>query len=464
MTNRTIQIKKRNGDSWDNLYPITLSDNVFNQNGKSVSSQLEGVTRNYKEKKARFCLVDDDGRSEVYSVLRPLLNNLGVKGTLAIHPAYIGNEGRLTKTQILELKNEGWEIISHSNTHTHLTELTDSQIHEQLSQSKQALKNMGIETNAIAYPNGDYNSRVVEIVKQYYDLGLTVGNIANDLPLNTYAINRIGVGAWGLSSWTLIKDRIDQTIERGTLGVIMTHVGDNDQSDNNLITETIQYIKSLGYTIETLSNAYEKTKNILDYGVFTDEEDNNKFSIAYDGTLGYDQLRVLTKPANTFNGSSKPRDFKNGYITYNFVTNKNANGLPENVGGMLITNRLAGDTNSHFQIYKIHNSNRVYINKATSIDSWGEFRILGNTFLDDRPNKLDLNSPFSEYPIGTTKATVSNANAGAVSPTGTGGTIITEKPSTTVDYGFQLFHPTRSNAVYKRHPTSNTNWSPFTEL
>src|SRR5690606_26721418 len=40
MANRNIQMKKRNGDTWDNLYPITLDTNVFNEIGISVSERL----------------------------------------------------------------------------------------------------------------------------------------------------------------------------------------------------------------------------------------------------------------------------------------------------------------------------------------------------------------------------------------------------------------------------------------
>lgn len=44
MKNRNIQMKKRNdsGD-WDNLFPVTLSTNVFNNTGKSVSSQIAQI-------------------------------------------------------------------------------------------------------------------------------------------------------------------------------------------------------------------------------------------------------------------------------------------------------------------------------------------------------------------------------------------------------------------------------------
>lgn len=41
MANRNIQMKKRNDSGgWDNLFPVTLDTNVFDENGKSVSLQL----------------------------------------------------------------------------------------------------------------------------------------------------------------------------------------------------------------------------------------------------------------------------------------------------------------------------------------------------------------------------------------------------------------------------------------
>lgn len=40
MANRNIQMKKRNGTAWDNLYPITLDTNVFDKDGKSIKDQL----------------------------------------------------------------------------------------------------------------------------------------------------------------------------------------------------------------------------------------------------------------------------------------------------------------------------------------------------------------------------------------------------------------------------------------
>lgn len=40
MSNKNIQMKNKNGSNWDNLYPITLTDNVFDKDGESLPTQL----------------------------------------------------------------------------------------------------------------------------------------------------------------------------------------------------------------------------------------------------------------------------------------------------------------------------------------------------------------------------------------------------------------------------------------
>lgn len=40
MANKNIQMKKRNGQSWDNMFPVTLDSNVFDENGNSVKDEL----------------------------------------------------------------------------------------------------------------------------------------------------------------------------------------------------------------------------------------------------------------------------------------------------------------------------------------------------------------------------------------------------------------------------------------
>ena len=41
MINKNIQMKKREGDDWDNLFPVTLTENVYDKIGNSVDSEIE---------------------------------------------------------------------------------------------------------------------------------------------------------------------------------------------------------------------------------------------------------------------------------------------------------------------------------------------------------------------------------------------------------------------------------------
>lgn len=43
MVNRNIQMKKREGNDWDNLYPISLTENIYTKNGTSLDNEIENI-------------------------------------------------------------------------------------------------------------------------------------------------------------------------------------------------------------------------------------------------------------------------------------------------------------------------------------------------------------------------------------------------------------------------------------
>lgn len=58
LANRNIQMKKKNdSDSWDNLYPVTLSDNVFDNEGNPVS---QTITETQEEVNNIYRTFDED--------------------------------------------------------------------------------------------------------------------------------------------------------------------------------------------------------------------------------------------------------------------------------------------------------------------------------------------------------------------------------------------------------------------
>lgn len=105
------------------------------------------------------------------------------------------NRPFLTKDGIVSLAKSGWEIGSHTNTHSNLVSLSQSDMNSEIIQSKKMLEKI-LETDIryFAYPRGKYNEHVLKTVKKAgYSLGLTMdeGIISKDT--NPLLIPRIGV-------------------------------------------------------------------------------------------------------------------------------------------------------------------------------------------------------------------------------------------------------------------------------
>ena len=102
-----------------------------------------------------FKIVFDDGYESVFYIALPLMEKYGFTGTVFPVGNYIGkmndwdvnfggiNKARhLSKYQIVELSNNGWEIGSHGLTHTAFTSLSRNKLDAELQQSKLILEDI----------------------------------------------------------------------------------------------------------------------------------------------------------------------------------------------------------------------------------------------------------------------------------------------------------------------------------
>lgn len=123
----------------------------------------------------------DDAFLSVFEHGRPVLAELGVPGTLYVptnfpgsgvpfplpEAAWIGSEHEaelavMSWDQVRQLRDEGWEIGSHTCSHPWLTEISEAQLGEELVRSKASCEEQLREpTRSIAYPYGDHDERVV---------------------------------------------------------------------------------------------------------------------------------------------------------------------------------------------------------------------------------------------------------------------------------------------------------------
>jgi len=121
----------------------------------------------------------DDGRTEDRQLVK-LLNKYGLKGTFHLNSNKLGTTDYLSKFEIKKLFTKH-EVSVHTANHPNLTTLTKIEVvNEVIEDRKELEKLMGYPFRGMAYPFGNNNDFVVEIIK---DLGIEYARTVDD----TYA-------------------------------------------------------------------------------------------------------------------------------------------------------------------------------------------------------------------------------------------------------------------------------------
>ena len=118
----------------------------------------------------------DDGWDDQYSNAKPILDTYGYKASFSIICEDVEKADHMSWEEINTLEDEGHDIGAHTMTHKVLTEMSPEEMEFEVSESKQCLRDNGIEdVNYFSYPKneGSADKVVVETVSQYYDLART---------------------------------------------------------------------------------------------------------------------------------------------------------------------------------------------------------------------------------------------------------------------------------------------------
>lgn len=105
------------------------------------------------------------------------------------------NEVVMSKEQLADIDRDGFEVLSHTVSHSILTEQNDPALKSELSESKHALEGIiGHEVCGISYPHGAYDSRVCRASKQAgYLSGYTIEPLIVGNRTDSMQIGRVSV-------------------------------------------------------------------------------------------------------------------------------------------------------------------------------------------------------------------------------------------------------------------------------
>jgi len=125
----------------------------------------------------------DDGYLSAYDTAYPILDKYDYKATAFIPTDFIGQDNRMTEHQIEMLSAYGWEIGSHTKSHTLLTTFSESEVIVELKDSQKVLKDITLSpVNGFASPSDAWNDQVIGDIESVYSYHRTCTPGYNNIP------------------------------------------------------------------------------------------------------------------------------------------------------------------------------------------------------------------------------------------------------------------------------------------
>lgn len=119
-------------------------------------------------------------------------------------PADLGHQLILSWDEIKEMSRNGISFGAHSRTHPILMKLSPEEARQEIAQSKKDIEDkLGIEVTGFCYPNGDFDSKIVDIVKGAgFRYGLTAVPEMINNESRLHELGRVSAG-WNVNTLKL---------------------------------------------------------------------------------------------------------------------------------------------------------------------------------------------------------------------------------------------------------------------
>jgi peptidoglycan/xylan/chitin deacetylase (PgdA/CDA1 family) len=208
----------------------------------------------------------DDGFETDYVVARPVLDRYHFPATAYVIPSMVGGADRLNLTQLKDLQDlNGWDIASHSYSHSNLTSIPASEIENELLLSKQFLTNNGFANAAVhfAYPYGEFdNGDLKSQVQKYYKTARTAEGAFETLPpSDPYRLRAMVVT--NSTTPADVSEQVQSAIANGDWLILVFHrivESDADEAFKYPVSDfatIVDDVASRGVDVMTISQVYD---------------------------------------------------------------------------------------------------------------------------------------------------------------------------------------------------------------
>lgn len=183
--------------------------------------------------RGKVILTFDDGVENQYTTALPMLEERGWAGVAAVIRDSLNVPGRLSMSQLREMRDAGWDISAHGGTA--LPEMEEGKRRENLKEARNYLENRGFKESAGYYfaPYNRMDAASLKDVRAVYDASFIHGGQSNAVPPTTsHMVSRINGHA--LDG---VADLLDLAEEYNQLVVTLVHGIGDISSDRNDISK-----------------------------------------------------------------------------------------------------------------------------------------------------------------------------------------------------------------------------------
>lgn len=443
-------------------------DNKIKKNNNTASQQLNSVrnvlnTQLYTKKRRRPLLVfiDDDASAGVWTKIKPLVDELQFKVSLAVMPQMIDTAGYCTSEQLKTMHDSGYfEMLNHTWTGTQLATLNDNEQQMEILQCKNWLDDKGFTSSSdiVVYPGGSTNDNVRKNMRKVARAAITIDN-GNSLlnyptPLHTYNIQRVYLERGAANA----KAKIDQAIAENALIVIGMHVF-YDTWSQALLREVVEYAQGK-IEIVSMSEALEAFGNTLEIGDSMRLDFQNTQFINCDGeTFGADKSKVIHR-IHGVDGWQVKNDTPASYFPFDktvittYLSSASV-GLPVNGAATLKTESYGTNTNRYwtYQEFRASASDKVYKRHWIVVTSkWSAWREVGDAYHYKAYNSITATTPIDDFVSNGTTITAVSSAQGFLNSAG-----VVETYNFGAGFSYQKLKKHNSNVEYTRTWLSTTN-------
>lgn len=159
--------------------------------GVSVSEALAGSD----DDKRSIAITFDDGCETDLLIAAPLLKAANFNATFYAIAGRIGERGYLSRIQLRQLSESGFETACHSMTHSYLDDLSDNELRVEIAESKDRLEQItGKRVAHFSCPGGRFSRAVARIAREAGYASVATSRIGvNTKATDSFALSRVAV-------------------------------------------------------------------------------------------------------------------------------------------------------------------------------------------------------------------------------------------------------------------------------